>query len=243
MATVRGHPHIGGQNIVYDYKNLTFREIVDEELEETLRSSCRVISIPKKKIFIAEGDNLDLLYFIRSGVVSLYMADRNGAEKNLYRLTRGWFFGEIVTQLGLKQTSLHFISVEDTVLYCMEEHQVAHLMENSRKFRNALLKCTCYKTIALRYEIENFTFYPTKSRLLKSLFRDVDASKLIDGLWYCLSEKRTHYELGVDVGATRVTISRLISELCCEGHLRTINNHIQFSSALYETMDKEMDRF
>lgn len=228
---------------MYDYKNLTFRKIVDEELEETLRSSCQVIFIPQKKIFLAEGDNLDLLYFIRSGIVSLYMIDRNGAEKTLYRLTRGWFFGEIVTQLSLKRTSLHFITMEDTVLYCLDKYRVDQLMESSRKFRDSLLKGTCYKTIALRYEIANFTFCSTKSRLLKSLFRDVDDSKLIDGLWYRLFGKRTHYGLGVDVGTTRVTVSRLISKLCCEGCLRTVNNQIQFSSSLYEAMNKEIDGF
>lgn len=48
---------------MYDFKNLTFREIIDEELEETLRLySCEVF-VPKKKIFLVEGDRLRLLYF------------------------------------------------------------------------------------------------------------------------------------------------------------------------------------
>lgn len=224
---------------MYDFKNLTFREIIDEELEETLRLySCEVF-VPKKKIFLVEGDRLRLLYFIRSGAVSLYTVDINGAEKTLYRLTRGWFFGEIVTSLGLKQTSLNFVANEDTTLYGINEHCTAQLMENNEKFRISLLKCTCYKTIALRYEIANFTFCSTKTRLLKSLFRDVDTSERIDNQWYGMAKKRTHYELGVDIGATRVTVSRLLSELCCEGRLRIVNNQIQFSCGLYEIMNTE----
>jgi|GEM_PF-220628 len=224
----------------YDFKNLTFREIIDEDLEETIHACSVQIDIPSKKMFLTEGDEMNLLYYIRSGIVSLYMVDRNGAEKTLYRLTRGWYFGEIVSVLNLKRTSLHFITNEDTILYGIERRDVLRLMESNTKFIASLLKCTCYKTIALRYEIANFTYCSTKTRLLKSLYRDVDTSAVIDRQWYALSKKRTHYELGIDIGATRVTVSRLISELCCEGLLRTVNNQIQFASMLYNIMKAEI---
>lgn len=224
----------------YDFKNLTFREIIDKELEESVSSRAQRVVFPARKVFLTEGDDLNMLYYIRSGCVSLYMADANGAEKTLYCLTRGWFFGEIVYTLGLAKTSLYFKTGEDTVLYGLDQYNTDKLMESSARFRSALMKCTCYKTIALRYEIANFSFCSSKTRLLKSLYRDVDASRPIDGRWYCLSEKRTHYELGVDIGANRVTVSRLIGELCCEGRLRTVNNQIQFSRELYEIMSAEI---
>lgn len=224
----------------YDFKNLTFREIIDGELEKTLASCSLKMVIPPKRVFLTEGDELNLLYYIRSGIVTLYMADRNGAEKTLYRLTRGWYFGEMVALLDIKRTSLHFIANEETTLYGIDKHNVEKLMEDNSKFRRSLLQCACYKTIALRYEIANFTFCSTKTRLLKSLYRDVDTGTAIDNQWYALSQKRTHYELGIDIGATRVTVSRLISELCCEGLLRTVNSQIQFSRTLYNVMNAEI---
>lgn len=224
----------------YDFKNLTFREIIDEELEGTLASCSQKMVIPPKRVFLTEGDELNLLYYIRSGIVSLYMANRDGAEKTLYRLTRGWFFGEMVALLNIKRTSLHFIANEETALYGINKNSFEKLMETDSKFRRSLLKCACYKTIALRYEIANFTFCSTKTRLLKSLYRDVDAGTAIDNQWYALSEKRTHYELAIDIGATRVTVSRIVSELCCEGLLRTVNGQIQFSRTLYGVMSAEI---
>lgn len=224
----------------YDFKNLAFREIIDETLENTLLSCSLKVVIPPKRVFLTEGDELNRLYYIRSGIVTLYMVDRNGAEKTLYRLTRGWYFGEMVTLLGIKRTSLHFIANNETVLYGIDQSNVEKLMERDSKFRHSVLKCACYKTIALRYEIANFTFCSTKTRLLKSLYRDVDPCALIDDQWYALSQKRTHYDLGIDIGATRVTVSRLISELCCEGMLRTVNNQIQFSRTLYNVMNAEI---
>lgn len=223
----------------YDFRNLTFREIVDEELEELLRACSQEVSVPRKKIFLAAGDELNDLHYIRSGVVLLYMCDRNGAEKALYRLSRGWFFGETVGRLGLGRTSLHFLACERTQLYRINQDDVDRLLAESRKFRDALLTCSCYKTLALRYEIASFTYCSSKARLLKSLYRDVDASRVVDGQWHPLSEKRTHYELGVDIGATRVTISRLLGELCREGQLRVVNSRIQFSHGLYEAMTTE----
>lgn len=223
----------------YDFRNLIFRELIDEELEELLETCSRKVSVPKKKIFHVAGDELDGLYYIRTGVVMLYMCDKNGAEKTLYRLSRGWFFGETVGLLGLGRTSLHFQACEKLQMYCIDKARVDRLLADSKKFRDALIMCSCYKTLALRYEIGNFTYCSAKTRLLKSLYRDVDDSEIIDGQWHPLSEKRTHYELGVDIGASRVTISRLVGVLCRECHLRVVNNQLQFSSDLYRTMTSE----
>lgn len=220
----------------YDFRNLAFREIVDEELERELKACSQEVFVPRKKIFLVEGDELDKLYYIHSGIVLLYMSDRNGAEKALYRLTRGWFFGETVGLLGLKRTSLHFLACEDVYLYCIDKAEVDRLLAASARFRDSLLTCSCYKTLALRYEIANFTYCSSKTRLLKSLYRYVDASRIIDGQWHALAEKKTHYELGADIGATRVTISRLVGELCREGRLRIVNGQIQFSCDLYKAI-------
>lgn len=220
----------------YDFRNLIFREIIDEELEQELKVCSQETFVPRKKVFFVEGDELDKLYYIRSGIVLLYMSDRNGAEKALYRLTRGWFFGETVGQLGLKRTSLHFLACEDVCLYSIGRADVDRLLADSARFRDSLLACSCYKTLALRYEIANFTYCSAKTRLLKSLYRYVDASLVIDGQWHALSKKKTHYELATDIGATRVTISRLAGELCREGRLRIVNGQIQFSCDLYQAI-------
>ena len=61
----------------------------------------------------------------------------------------------------------------------------------------------------------------------------VNPSHVIDGNWFQLKVNCTHAEPGEIVGATRVTISRLISELSKENFCRTINHNIQINKSHY----------
>ncbi|MDD6315634.1 MAG: helix-turn-helix domain-containing protein, partial [Clostridia bacterium] len=58
--------------------------------------------------------------------------------------------------------------------------------------------------------------------------------KVEDGKWYGLASKLTHNELAAIVGSARVTISKLINELCDDGFIRIINRRAQVNMAAYE---------
>ena len=51
--------------------------------------------------------------------------------------------------------------------------------------------------------------------------------RLIDGGWYKLKVHYTQYELSTIIGGARVTISKLINELCDEGFIRMLNRNVQ----------------
>ena len=57
---------------------------------------------------------------------------------------------------------------------------------------------------------------------------------MIDGGWYDLKLNYTQYEISTIVGGARVTISKLINELCAEGFIRVLNRKTQISVAQYE---------
>ena len=51
----------------------------------------------------------------------------------------------------------------------------------------------------------------------------------------------TQYELSTIVGGARVTVTKLLNELCAEGFLRILNRRIQVSQASYLQVTRWME--
>ena len=85
----------------------------------------------------------------------------------------------------------------------------------------------------MRHEIENLTFNSCKDRLKRLFCSTADPDKLIDGGWYNLKVYYTQYELSTIIGGARVTISKLVNELCDEGFIRMLNRNIQVNAEKY----------
>jgi CRP/FNR family cyclic AMP-dependent transcriptional regulator len=214
--------------------NLQFKERIDLELEDLLSQKAEILTIPSKTTFLYQYEDFNSLYFIRKGRTCHYMLDERGVQKILYTLNRGWFFGEIAAILNIHYTSLFSFAEEDTIIYKLNSIQFKELMDSSKVFRDSLMSCICYKLISLRYEIENLVFNSTRDRLIRYLCMNVDETDVEDGNWLNQRHRKTHYEIGIVIGTTRVSVSRLIRDLRDEGIIRIVNNAIQVNKDFYE---------
>ena len=71
----------------------------------------------------------------------------------------------------------------------------------------------------------------------------MDKTQPAESGWYELKVKYTHYELGVIVGAARVTVSKILVELMNEGIIRSVNRKIQFNADRYEEYMELFSKF
>lgn len=211
---------------------LTTPDLFDPRLDELI---CRVgqkLSFPPKHIFSMPGEEIGGIYYVKSGRTKHYMDNAEGGVKILYTLSPGWFFGE--TPFFLRsRTGLYSQTETRTVLYKVAEEEATRLMDESRLFRDAVIRCYSHKMLILRYEIANLTFNSCKSRLKRLFCSTVDTENVTEPGWYNLKIHYTHGELGEIVGGARVTISRQLTELCNEGFLRIINRRAQVSAEAY----------
>lgn len=120
------------------------------------------------------------------------------------------------------------------MLYLIPNQKYEQLLAESDLFRNAILLSYSKKMRILRQEIANLSFTPCKDRLRRLYCSTADTSRVIDGGWYDLKLNYTQYEISTIVGGARVTISKLINELCAEGFIRVLNRKTQISVAQYE---------
>ena len=203
------------------------------ELEELILQHAKVIRLPAKTVFCNIGDSLNGVYYIAKGRTSHYIVSPEGTEKMLYTLSCGWFFGETSCTLG-RTSSLISKTNTDTTLYFLSVDTFQTLMGESALFRQALMTSNALKTLTMRHEIENITFYSCKDRLAKLFCTTADKSKLIDGCWYGLHVRYTHADLSVIIGSSRITITKMITELCEEGSIRLVNRKIQIHADYYD---------
>lgn len=153
--------------------------------------------------------------------------------KGAYTLTAGWFFGE--TPYFMKRpTGLSSQTEVATVLYRLSDTLICRLLAEHPLFRETVIQCLCHKLLITRFEIGNLAFSSIQSRILKLFCSAARTDQLHDGAWYPTTCQYTQAQIGEIVGASRVTVSRQISELCESGALRVLNNRVEVHREAYE---------
>ena len=217
--------------MAFAYSSFTLPNGMDSELEQFIQKHGTIIRLAPKTVFCKIGENIGGVYYIAEGRTSHYIIGQNGGEKLLYTLSKGWFFGEAVNFLNEPSTVISKADIP-TTLYRLDHDTFLRLTDESPLFRNAVLMESAKKTLIMRHEIENITFNSYRDRLIKLFLVAADSTRLIDGQWY---DQRVHYsqsDLSVIIGSSRITVSKLLGELCDEGVIRMLNRRIQINARL-----------
>lgn len=210
------------------------------DLEKLIQERSAVLTYPAKKVFLEPGMVLDGVYYVVSGRTCHYMMSLDGTEKILYTLAAGWFYGETPCSLS-EPTGLYSKTEVKTTLYKLPIQEYEYLMDTNKLFRETILYSYSRKMLILRHEIENLTFNSCKDRLKRLFCSVADTSRLIEGAWYGMNVSYTQYELSTIVGGARVTVSKLISELCAEGFVRMLNHKLQINAGKYRKYVERME--
>ena len=215
-----------------DKSSFTIPNVRNKALEELIRKNSTSVTYPAKRVFLEPGMEPQGVYYIAEGRTRHYMMGADGTEKILYTLSAGWFYGE--TPVSLQEPTGLFSQAEvNTKIYIIPLHTYEYLLDANKMFRNAIMENILNKLLIMRHEIENLTFNSCKDRLKRLFCSTADPDKLIDGGWYNLKVYYTQYELSTIIGGARVTISKLVNELCDEGFIRMLNRNIQVNAEKY----------
>lgn len=202
-----------------------------ESLRSLIKEHCIEKRLKAGEIYLSPGDPIYNVAYVASGVTSHYMFGENGREKVMYRLGPGWFFSEGIFYADAYPTEMatrYAIAETETVLYLMNRENFTFLLSNL-EFVQALLCSTVEKCTLLRHEIESVTFDTTAERLKQLLISCADTEILIDGIWCPVIVSWTHHDIAAIIGITRVSVSRLITDLKNEGFLRMVNGRMQIN--------------
>ncbi len=208
------------------------------EIEALLCPHSVVLTVQPKQLISGLENPSEHFFYIKEGETSHLIVGSDGSEKLLFGLTEGWIFGEsqMITD---KEFQTHIIARSKCVLYQVPKSVFYELFNENPVFREFALRCITEKVMKLCSEMENLSFCSCKVRLKNLYCANVNKDELLDGGWYNVDCTYTHYELAVIIGSARVTISKLINELCDEGFMRMINRKAQINAKQYEEHMKE----
>lgn len=217
----------------FDSSNLTLPLEPDNKLGLLIRQYGKKFVYPARHIFLEPGMPMNDVIYIMDGRTRHYMIGTDGTEKILYTLSGGWFFGE--TPCSMKEPTGLFSKTEiETVLYKIPSTIYQQLLDHNKIFRDAIMENYSKKMLIMRHEIANLTFNSCKDRLRRLFCYTADPSRLVEGKWLNLKVSYTQYELSTIVGGARVTVTKLINELCAERFIRILNRNIQLNADEYQ---------
>lgn len=228
--------------MTWDKFSLTMPNPHREVLDELLRPHATILTYPAKKMFLEPGEMTNGIYYVAEGRTRHYMMSPDGMEKILYTLSAGWFFGETPCDLQLP-TGLYSKTEVKTTIYKIPMQTYEQLLVRNRLFREAIHASYAKKMLIMRHEIESLAFHSVKDRLKRLFCSTADTTSKVEGNWYKLRVSYTQYEVSTIVGGARVTVSKLINELCAEGFIRMLNRSVQINVNEYEKFIRSMEKY
>lgn len=200
--------------------------VFPKEIENIIQENGTRMVLDPDVTFQQPGDISDYLYYVEQGKVLLGIWSENGEERIIEILGPGNFCSSASVLASIPDRI--FLTTETpTVLYKIDAKKVHQLIKESDLFREAILKYVGTIIIRLITLIEGLAFLSAKDRIYSLLKISADPSQAVDQLWYLISYPYSQVDIARIVGASRTTVSRLITELCDEGLIRYVNRTLQ----------------
>jgi CRP-like cAMP-binding protein len=198
-----------------------------EELEEILLQHGLKVDIPANKTIIAPYEE-PFFYYITDGRLRVTIISEDGEEKILSIIKSHSFEGVISL---LVPDDISYITTEiPTAAIKLDEKTFWKLINTSELFREIILKDIASIVHRGNTLIAAYSFKNCKQRLYELLVATIDEDSLTEG-WYKLVHQYTQQDMAKIVGSTRITVTRLLSELRHEGLIRNLNNEIEMKQA------------
>lgn len=181
------------------------------------------ISVNSRKIRLGKGDFLErnrkTVYFLFSGKVKICELDPHGDEVIKYILTEGNFFGESTNSFCYHGSEFAKSTAGHTEVVAMSKLLLDELLEIEPEFSLLYSRQILKKCATIENQLRTLMLKDTKERLLRflQLMAQNEGIKVDDKL--VVSNYLTHGEIASLIGATRVTVTKFLSELRVAGNL------------------------
>lgn len=165
-----------------------------------------------------QGDTAERLYYLKKGRVKIYMTSENGAEKTLRVQSDGGVFGEAAFFDGRPRVSSAKVLEKSEIVAVSREILSAHIQKHP-EFAFSLMQALSERVRLLTAQVDSMAFLQADRRIARFLVETVQDRPP------CIS--CTDEELGTLVGASRVTVNRVLRRFARLGWLETRYRQIQ----------------
>ena len=201
-----------------------FADLDEPDLDSLLAVATRR-KFPKDSVIFFEHDPGDSLFMILSGRVKVTILSDDGREIILSVLGEKDFFGEM-SLLDNEPRSATAIAMEDTEVVILHQREFLAIMEKRPRVLVLLLAVLSSRLRKANHQIGSLALLDVYGRVASVLLEMAKESgtRLKDGR-ICF-RRPTHQEIANMIGATRETVSRMISDLHRQGYIEISGKNV-----------------
>ena len=196
---------------------------ISAETKQKLFEIGYTTSLKKGELIFSEREEVDSIFIVVDGYVSLYRSSRYGDIKVIFICTNGEIINEIVFQND--KTSICAMALSDTTLLAIPKADLLKLMKEDVDLTINIYDSLARKTRRLYHQVGNANgTYPIEKRLAAKICKLArDYGKKTD------AGTQIGFEITVTflanmLGAKRETISRILSQIKRKGIVKHENS-------------------
>ena len=207
-----------------------FAGLEDEDLESLIAAANRR-KYPKDGVIFFENDVGDALFMILSGRVKVTILSDDGREIILAMLSDANFFGEM-SLLDNEPRSATAIALQETEMVVLHQRDFLSIVEKRPRVLINLLSVLSSRLRKANQQIGNLALHDVYGRVARILLEmaSEDGTRQADGR--VTFRRPTHQEIANMIGATRETVSRMISDLHRQGYIEIAGKNVIIQDAL-----------
>lgn len=150
-------------------------------------------------------------YYLKNGSARSFISSPEGAERLLTLHRSGDLMGEAAFFDQCPRVS-SAVALSECKVYSIDNEKLERVLREHPELALPLLRYLARTVRLLSGHVDDITFRPADRRLAGVLVRQAGANSIV---------KTTHEELGSAVGASRVTVSRVLAQFAGRGWLKT----------------------
>ena len=181
---------------------------------------------PKNTIVVQEGDKSDQLYVVLSGKLKVFLADGEGNEITIDILGPDQYFGEMALEGEPRSASV--MTTELTRLSIIERSQFRQFFVTNPEAAYRLYIALVRRARNLTRNVGGLALLDVYGRIARLLLDNAteEAGCLVVG------ERITQQEIAKRVGASRETVSRILTDLREGNYIAVKDNRIMIQQHL-----------
>ncbi len=210
-----------------------FAGLEDEDLESLLNVATRR-KYPKDGVIFFENDVGEALFMIVTGRVKVTILSDDGREIILAMLSDNDFFGEM-SLLDNEPRSATAIALQETEMVVLHQREFLSIVEKRPRVLINLLSVLSSRLRKANQQIGNLALHDVYGRVARILLEmaSEDGTRQPDGR--ITFRRPTHQEIANMIGATRETVSRMISDLHRQGYIEISGKNV----IIHDVLTKE----
>jgi len=182
------------------------------------------------ELIFRQEEPADCLFFIRSGLVRVYLLAEDGRERTVQILGPGDIAGDSAFYLHSSHHAYAQAFDGPVEVYCISRAAFDALTEAQPELYRSLLRDLAKKMLEMTETIEGQTFKALRERVQMVLLRIAGTYGRVCPEGVVIEMHLTHEMIASMVGASRSRVSVCLSELQREGFYHISDQHIVLSS-------------